>query len=109
MPKTTIKLTTWSLSKKKALAKLNDDACSIFRKVIEGLSKQKVKISSGSVTPVSLKGFLKYWGTYEISVSKKPDVNVSVISRVTYTNPTKKQIKKTPKKIYKRDEKGRFK
>jgi len=108
MPKTTIKLATWSLSKKKALDKLNDRACGVFRKVVEGLLADKVSISSAALTPISLKGFGLYLGKYEISVSEKPVVKVSGIRKVTYEKPTKQQIKKAKKKIYRRDEKGRF-
>lgn len=87
---------------------MNEKACKVFRKVIDGLTKDRVKIAAASVTPVSLKGFLFYKGVYEIEVSEAPKIKVSVISKFTYKKPSKKKVKATKKKVYKRDEKGRF-
>lgn len=62
--------------------------------------------------PVSLKGFLFYVGTYKIEVTTKKNAVVVVKTKITkYKEPTKEQIKKTPKKKYVkvcRDTKGRF-
>lgn len=109
MVKTTIKLTTWSISKKKAQAKLNDRACTIFEKVVTGLLKQQVCLEEASLLPVSLKGFLLYRGVYKI-VAKPQRKLICTVTKVSKV--TKEQIKKTQKKIYKkqnRDSKGRFK
>lgn len=102
-----IKVKAWSLSKKKALDKLNDTACEVFRKVVDGLLKENVNIGEASITPKKVTGFLCYVGTYEIEVVPRPRV-ISIVGKVTYKCPTKAQVKKAKKKLYKRDGKGRF-
>lgn len=112
MINTTITLTTWSLSKKKALDKLTDRACVVFEKVIDKLKKDKTRIEAAALTPIDLKGFLFYKGTFKIEVTTKKNAVIVVKTKITrYTEPTKSQIKKTQQKKYVkvcRDTKGRF-
>ena len=84
----------------------------MFERVIDGIIEDNFNIVSASVTPVTLKGFVRYVGVYEINVEAKKPAVVVRAKVTTYTKPTKEAVKKTPKKVFKkqaRDSKGRFK
>jgi len=98
------------------LDKLNNKACRFFEKVVEGLVKQGAELEEASLLPSSIKGFLFYVGNYKIKVQPRRKVCWGATTLTKVKAPTKKQIKETPKKVYKkafkkqaRDSKGRFK
>lgn len=104
MIESTFKLKARALTKKKAINKANELAHKEFKQFIK--NRQCLCLQSAEMFIKSIKRRLFVFNIeYGIRAQEKQPVCVVTIKR----KPTEKQIKKAPKKLYKkRDKKGRF-